>query len=172
MGLGDAYRPPRVARKQFHPRIASRSPSSRGVVPKKLRPKYNKIMGRLALEKDDLEDAVEDVKDAAKAGLNPADVVDDGELGKKKGLKLPEAIKEYQKEIDKDRGELAKIPTVFPDKGILGGGADDSLDDIIPNAVVKEVYRMIPGPKARPEGEPITDLLHNGWNPLNGVADP
>ena len=46
----------------------------RGVVPKKLRPKYNKIMGRLALEKDDLEDAVEDVKDAAKAGLNPADV--------------------------------------------------------------------------------------------------
>ena len=50
--------------------------------------------------------------------------------------------------------------------------ADDSLDDIIPNAVVKEVYRMIPGPKARPEGEPITDLLHNGWNPLNGVADP
>ena len=54
-------------------------------------------------------------------------VVDDGELGKKKGLKLPEAIKEYQKEIDKDRGELAKIPTVFPDKGILGGGYSSPL---------------------------------------------
>ena len=50
--------------------------------------------------------------------------------------------------------------------------ADDTLDDVIPNTVVKEVYRMIPGPKAHPEGEPITDFLHNGWNPLNGVADP
>jgi hypothetical protein len=46
------------------------------------------------------------------------------------------------------------------------------MDDIIPNEVVSKVYRLVPGPASRPEGEPITDFLHNGWNPLNGVADP
>ena len=49
---------------------------------------------------------------------------------------------------------------------------EDTMDDIIPNEVVSKVYRLVPGPASRPEGEPITDFLHNGWNPLNGVADP
>jgi hypothetical protein len=49
-------------------------------------------------------------------------VVDDGELGLTQGLKLPEAIKQYEKDVKKDRAEIAKILTVFPDKGILGGG--------------------------------------------------
>ena len=46
----------------------------RGVVPKKLRPKYNKLIDDLWDNKEDLEDALEDVKDASKAGLNPSDV--------------------------------------------------------------------------------------------------
>ena len=56
-----------------------------------------------------------------------AQIKDDGELGKKEGLMLPEAKKKYEKKIAEDRAELAKIPTVFPDKGILGGGYARSL---------------------------------------------
>lgn len=172
LAMGDSYVPAKVAAKQFHPRIANRSPPSRGVVPKKLRPKFAKIAKRLAANKEDLEDAEEDAEEAVTAGLNPAEIKDDGELGKKEGLMLPEAKKKYEKKIAEDRAELAKIPTVFPDKGILGGGPEDTMDDIIPNEVVSKVYRLVPGPASRPEGEPITDFLHNGWNPLNGVADP
>ena len=49
---------------------------------------------------------------------------------------------------------------------------DDTWDDVIPNTIVKEVYHMTPGGKTYPEGEPITDMMINGWNGLNGVADP
>jgi hypothetical protein len=54
----------------------------------------------------------------------------------------------------------------------IGTRPGETIDDIIPGAVVQEVYRMVPGPVPHPEGEPVSDFLHNGWNPLNGVADP
>jgi hypothetical protein len=48
----------------------------------------------------------------------------------------------------------------------------DTWDDVIPNAIVKDVYQLTPGGKTYPEGEPVTDMMINGWNGLNGVADP
>lgn len=47
---------------------------------------------------------------------------------------------------------------------------EDSWDDRIPEKVVRGVY-MMTNP-TRPEGEPISDFMLNGWDGLNGVADP
>ena len=47
---------------------------------------------------------------------------------------------------------------------------EDSWDDRVPEKVVRGVY-MMTNP-TRPEGEPISDFMLNGWDGLNGVADP
>ena len=65
---------------------------------------------------------------------------------------------------------MEAIPKLFADKGLLGGNADVSLDDVIPEKVVKGVYQNLGS--VHPEGEPISDFMNNGWNGLNGVADP
>ena len=50
---------------------------------------------------------------------------------------------------------------------------DDSWDDVIPAKVVEKVYKTSTHHDHNsPEGEPISDFMHNGWDGLNGVADP
>ena len=59
------------------------------------------------------------------------------------------------------RTKIGKIPTVFH---------EDTWDDRIPEQVVNGVYTNTN--PTRPEGEPVSDFMLNGWDGLNGVADP
>jgi len=139
MGLGDNYLKPEVAVKQFHPRNAYRSPASRGVVPKTLLPEFNKLAYKLWDAKFDLEDAKKDSLDAENEGQDPASIVDDGDLDDKEGLMLPAAIVKYKEQMKEYRTSLEAIPKLFVDKGLLSGNADVSLDDVIPEKVIKGV---------------------------------
>jgi len=139
MGLGGNYLKPEVAAKQFHPRNAYRSPASRGVVPKTLLPEFNKLAYKLWDAKFDLEDAKKDSLDAENEGQDPASIVDDGDLDDKEGLMLPAAIVKYKEQMKEYRTSLEAIPKLFVDKGLLSGNADVSLDDVIPEKVIKGV---------------------------------
>ena len=50
------------------------------------------------------------------------------------------------------------------------GSPENTWDDIIPEKVVNGVYTN--NNPTHPEGEPISDFMLNGWDGLNGVADP
>ena len=41
--------------------------------------------------------------------------------GKEEGLKLPEAIKKYEENINELRYKISKIAKLFPDTELLGG---------------------------------------------------
>lgn len=139
-------------------------------MPKSRKPEWNKLAKELSENKEDLEDAKEDTSDAVEDGLDPATIVDDGKLGTTEGLKLPVAIPKYEKNVAELRKKIEAIPLLFPDKGLLGGSFENSWDDIIPEKVVNGVYKNLF--HHYPEGEPMTDFMHNGWDGLNGVADP
>lgn len=170
LGMSDSFKKPIFFKKQFHPRVDYKSPSNRGTVPKSRKPEWNKLAKELSENKEDLEDAKEDTSDAVEDGLDPATIVDDGKLGTTEGLKLPVAIPKYEKNVAELRKKIEAIPLLFPDKGLLGGSFENSWDDIIPEKVVNGVYKNLF--HHYPEGEPMTDFMHNGWDGLNGVADP
>ena len=182
LGMTDAYKYPIQVAKQFHPREDFMSPASsevKGVIPKTQVPQWKKLQDKLDDTKKDLLDAEEDKEEAEGDGVDPATVQDDGELGIKEGLMLPEAIQKYKQKVDELRKEIAKIPKFFGDVGpnpsffkeFTGKPkTGESWDDVIPEAVVNGVYKN--QYKNRPEGEPISDFMNNGWNGLNLVADP
>ena len=186
LGMTDSYKHPIQVAKQFHPREDFMSPAStevKRVIPKTEVTQWKKLQDKLDDTKKDLLDAEEDKEEAEGDGVDPATVQDDGKLGMKEGLMLPEAIQKYKQKADELRKEIAKIPKVFGDVGPnpaffnefegkpkAGAKIGESWDDVIPEAVVNGVYKN--QYKARPEGEPISDFMNNGWNGLNLVADP
>ncbi len=146
LGMADAFKLPIQFKKQFHPRVRYRSPTSRGQVPKTQQKKWKKLMDKLYDTKYDLDDA--------------------------KMLNLPQDVAKYRQKAKELRKKLARIPTLFEDRPFFGGRSGDSWDDLIPEAVVNSVYRSPVTYFNRPEGEPVSDFMHNGWDGLDGVADP
>jgi len=146
LGMADAFKLPIQFKKQFHPRVRYRSPTSRGQIPKTQKKKWKKLMDKLYDTKLDLDNA--------------------------QVLNLPKDVAKYKQKAKELRKKIAKIPTLFEDRQFLGGRSGDSWDDLIPEAVVNGVYRSPVTYFNRPEGEPVSDFMHNGWDGLDGVADP
>jgi hypothetical protein len=120
LGMTDSFKAPIQVAKQFHPREDFMSPASsevKGVIPKTQVPQWKKLQDKLDDTKKDLLDAEEDKEEAEGDGVDPATVQDDGELGIKEGLMLPEAIQKYKQKVDELRKEIAKIPKLFVDVG-------------------------------------------------------
>ena len=146
LGMADAFKFPIQVKKEFHPRVRYMSPTSRGEIPKTQQKKWKKLMDKLYDTKLDLSDA--------------------------QVLNLPKDVAKYKQKAKELRKKIARIPTLFEDRQFLGGRSGDSWDDLIPEAVVNGVYRSPVTYFNRPEGEPVSDFMHNGWDGLDGVADP
>jgi len=146
-GVSDAYVSPRQLNKQWHPNPSWSPRGNRGLASKGMR--SPRAFSRLPL------------KDR-KALLNGSPY---GTYGFKidKPLLSDAIVPGDDESVDMF---LAKHPEVP-----LASDHDDELDDYV-GPMVSTVEDEKDALNHHPGGNPVADLMHSGWNGLNGVADP